>query len=396
MSSPLLPPPLPASAPKSASPILAALLSVVLALFLVSGILSFLSDSLVLFFGRMDLVVATAPLFLLMLFMGALTCGLLALFPGIPKRIFLPASLYLPVVGVAILPLFVFFYRQAALISWAVSLSQILLALFLIRRVQGGWKFRWPMIAEQPLAERKFSWGNLLAVFVAGAFLLLPALALSMAFSARLAVAHFTDGFVALQPQGITVQVRKYVRDDGKTVLLVPMSHVGEPKFYLDLAASFPANSVILMEGVSDHRKVANSHLDYSRAAASVGGVEQTKVFKPQGELVPADVDMSSFSPETLEVLKTAMLVHAKGVTAETLPLLMKPTPPGMELLLMEDLLTKRNRHLLNVLEERLPKTNSIIVPWGAAHMPEIAREIQKLGFRVVETQDYLAIRFGS
>ena len=396
MSSPTPPPPLPARAAKPASPILAAILSLVLVLFLISGVFSFLTDTLVLFFGRADLAVAAAPLSLLMLFAGVLTFALLALFPGISKRLFLPASLYLPVVGVAVLPLFVFFYERAALISWAASLGQIALALFLIHRVLGGWKFRWPMVGEQPLSERKFSWSNFVTVVCAGAFLLLPALLLYTIFSVRLAVAHFTDGFVALQAKGITVQVRKYVRDDGKTILLVPMSHVGEPKFYHDLAASFPPNSVILMEGVSDRSKVVKTRLDYSRAAASVGGVEQVKAFKPQGELVPADVDMSSFSPETLELLKTAMLVHAKGVTAETLPLLMKPTPPGLEVLLMEDLLTKRNRHLLDVLEARLPKSDSIIVPWGAAHMPEIAREIQKLGFRAVETRDYVAIRFGS
>ena len=396
MSSPTPPPLQPARASKPASPILAAILSLVLILLLISGIFSFLTDTLVLFFGRADLAVAAAPLSLLMLFAGALTFGLLALFPGISKRLFLPASLYLPVAGVAVLPLFVFFYERAALISWSASLGQIGLALFLIHRVLGGGKFRWPMVGEQPLVERKFSWGNFLAVVCAGTFLLLPALLFYTVFSVRLAVSHFTDGFVALQPQGITVQVRKYVRDDGRTILLVPMSHVGEPKFYHDLAASFPANSVILMEGVSDRSKVVKTHLDYSRAAASVGGVQQVEAFKPQGELVPADVDMSSFSPATLEVLKTAMLVHAKGVTAETLPLLMKPSPPGLEALLMEDLLTKRNRHLLDVLEARLPKSDSIIVPWGAAHMPEIAREIQKLGFRVVETQDYVAIRFGS
>lgn len=396
MSSPLPPPPLPVRASQPANPLLANLLSLVLLLFLGSGIISAFTDALVLFFGRTDLAVTAAPLFLLMLFMGAITFGLLALFPAIPKRFFLPASLYLPVAGVAILPLFVFFYRQAAVISWAVSLAQIALAIFLIRRVKGEGRFRWPLISAEDVAARKFSWGNLVLVLGGGAFLLVPALLLYSAFSLRLAVGHFTDGFVALQPKGISMQVRKYVRDDGKSILLVPMSHIGEPQFYHDLAASFPENSVVLMEGVSDHTKVVHERLDYSRAAASVGGVEQTKVFKPKGEIVAADVDMSTFSPATLEVLKTAMLVHAKGVTAETLPLLMKQSPPGLEKLLMEDLLTKRNRHLLDVLEERLPKSSNIVVPWGAAHMPEIAREIQKLGFRVVEKREFLAIRFGS
>ena len=74
----------------------------------------------------------------------------------------------------------------------------------------------------------------------------------------------------------------------------------------------------------------------------------------------------------------------------------LKPMPPSWEKELRDDLLTKRNRHLLDVLQQRLPTAEIIVVPWGAAHLPEIHREIHKLGFRVVETKDYVAIRFGS
>jgi hypothetical protein len=35
-------------------------------------------------------------------------------------------------------------------------------------------------------------------------------------------------------------------------------------------------------------------------------------------------------------------------------------------------------------------------VPWGVAHMPEIAAEIQKAGFRLNESQDYSVIKFHS
>jgi hypothetical protein len=42
-----------------------------------------------------------------------------------------------------------------------------------------------------------------------------------------------------------------------------------------------------------------------------------------------------------------------------------------------------------------LPESRHIIIPWGAAHMPEIAREIEKSGFRPGATREYHAIRFG-
>ena len=35
-------------------------------------------------------------------------------------------------------------------------------------------------------------------------------------------------------------------------------------------------------------------------------------------------------------------------------------------------------------------------MPWGVAHMPGIAKEIQKAGFRLEETKEYVVIRFRS
>jgi hypothetical protein len=60
----------------------------------------------------------------------------------------------------------------------------------------------------------------------------------------------------------------------------------------------------------------------------------------------------------------------------------------------MDDILTKRNHHLLKIIERELPTTREIIVPWGAAHMPEVAEEIQKTGFKPVSSREMISIRF--
>jgi hypothetical protein len=357
---------------------------------------SFLDASLLLFFHRTDLSVVSGLQGLLMLFIGVVTYAMMAFAPSIPKRYFVPVSLFLPVAYVAILPLLVYFHRQALLIIWGVTILHIVLGFFILRRLRGDGKIRWPFVPDSSLGERKFSWGNLVAVTLAAVLLVVPGLVLYSAYSVKLAVSHFSDGFVILRPSGISMQVRKYVREDGRKITLVPMSHIGEEKFYRELSASFPANALILMEGVTDHKRVVKGKLNYSKMAAAAGGVEQATAFQPQGEIVHADVDLSSFSPATLEMVENAMLVHSKGITPETLPILMKPSPPGFEKELLDDLLTKRNRHLLKVIQECLLKPGDIIVPWGAAHMPEIAREIQKSGFRMTESQEFLAIRFGS
>ena len=227
---------------------------------------------------------------------------------------------------------------------------------------------------------------------------LLPAVTVYLFFCARLAVGHFSDGFLALRPSALTVEVRKYVRSDGKTIQLVPMSHIGEPDFYRKLAESFPTNSLILMEGVSDDRNLLTNKISYRRAATSLGLAEQQKEFRPhQGEWVRADVDVEEFAPTTIEFLNLVMLLHSKGVNLETvLPLMQYSPPPHFQEQLLADLLRKRNRHVLKEIDARLSESENLIVPWGAAHMPEIAKEIQKSGFRVEETHEYTAIRFRS
>jgi hypothetical protein len=130
--------------------------------------------------------------------------------------------------------------------------------------------------------------------------------------------------------------------------------------------------------------------------AKSLGVAEQQKEFKPvQGEIVRADVDIKEFTTNPIGLLNLVMLVHSKGLDpALLLQVIQFSPPPGFEQELFDDLLGKRNRHLVEELRSRLAQSEKFVVPWGAAHMPGIAREIQKLGFRLDETRDFTAIRF--
>lgn len=398
------PPPLPSSQPKPAGSFLAIVLSLGLGLFLSCAVLYVLDASLLLFLGRNDLSGASGILFLVTLFVSILIYGMTGFARGIPKRLFLPLTLFIPVSSLAVLPLLVYFHEQVYFIGWMVSLCMLALGLFILRRAQGGLKFRWPLFPAHALGGGSFSWRRLSGFLLVNVLVLLPLAVVYLAFCASLAVDHFTDGFVKLRPSGLISQVRKYSRDDGRTIQLVPMSHVGEPEFYHDLVASFPADSVILMEGVSDKdhllatdpQKPSEGKPGYSRMANSLGVAEQQNEFRPLSEMVAADVDVSVFSRSTIDLLKQVLLVHSKGVNAKTLPFMMTPGDPGLEAKLFDDLLTKRNEHLLGVIREQLTRAEKIIVPWGAAHMPGISREILKSGFRLEETKEYVAIRFGS
>jgi hypothetical protein len=282
-------------------------------------------------------------------------------------------------------------------ISWAISLFQLitgLLLLWYLRNGRGGW---WPVVRDPSLKAGKGSWVKFTGFLLLNALVILPAVVAYLVVCTAFAVSHFSKGFVSLRPAGFTVQVRQYARNDGKSILLVPMSHVGEPEFYHKLSESFPHDSVILMEGVTDADNLLTNRITYRRMATSLGLSQQEKQFKPNPtQMVRADIDVNEFAHTTLDFLNLVMLLHSRGLTVPNVLMVMQyPQPPGFERQLFNDLVNRRNRHLLGVIQDELTQADKLIVPWGAAHMPGIAREIQKSGFRVVTTQEYVAIRFG-
>lgn len=388
----------PQSNPKSGSArhLFAVLLSLYLGLFLAAGLVSLVDDSLVLLFGLHLLTVMSGLLSVIAALTAILVYGLMGLTPMIPKRVFLPATLFYVASLFVALPVVIYCYDLALQMDWVLSFCQVLLGLGLLWWLRGGLKFRWPIVEDNHLGARRFSWLNLSGFVLVNVFVLLPAIFIYFFLCTALAVDHFSEGFMALRPNGFSVQVRKYVRHDGKTIELFPMAHVADARFYQKVAQTFPTNSIILMEGVTDEKNLLTNKISYRRMAKSLGLSEQKEKFAPtRGELVDADVDVDQFSPDTIDFLNLVMLVHARGVNAGTMLKLMQYTPsPQLEEEFINDLLKKRNQHLMAEIRSELPQTDNIMVPWGVAHMPGIAREIGKSGFRLDETQEYMVIQF--
>jgi len=395
------PPALPPKSTRPCSPgrqLLAILLSLFLGLFLVDAVVSLVDDSLILFFGIDLLTPIRGMVFLFATLVAVVVYGLMGLTPMIPKRTFLPLTLFNLAAPLAVVPCLIYFYARIQQVAWVVSVCQVVFGLSILYWVQGGFRLRWPLVAETQLETRRFSWLNLSGFLLVNFFVLLPAVAVYLAFCAALAVGHFSGGFLALRPGSLTVQVRHYVRNDGKTIQLIPMAHVGETAFYRGLSQSFPTNATILLEGVSDRRHLLTNRISYKRMAAALGLAEQAKEFQPgRGALVHADMDVEQFTTNTIDCLNLVMLIHSKGLNPETtLKLLQYSPPPRVQEEFLQDLLRKRNQHLVQEIHAWLPQSQILIVPWGAAHMPEIAREIQKSGFRLDATREFVAIRFRS
>lgn len=399
------PPPLiPVSSPRHVPPpqpwrqLVAGSLSVCLGLFLAGGVVSLLDDSLVLWSGVHLLTAVSGILTFVSFFALLLLYGLIGITPLIPKRIFLPVIFFNLLALLAMFPTLIYHHTWMLQLDWILSLIQVALVLGIVCRLWGGFRFRWPVVGAKHLGIRLFSGRNLLVFLLLNVLFLLPALVGYLALCVSLAVGHFTDGFLALRPGGLVMQSRKYVRDDGKTVLLFPMSHIAESDFYQAVSQSSSSNSVVLLEGVTDEQNLLTNGLSYKRAAKTLGLAEQHDDLNIlQGELVRADVDVQDFTPGTIALLNMVGLVHAQGLNASTLlPLMQYSPPPDVEQQLLDDILLKRNVHLLQELRERLKESDHFVIPWGAIHMPGISKEIQKSGFHLVETHEYFSIRFGS
>lgn len=372
------------------------LLNLCLGLFLAAGALSLVDDSLVLLFGRHLLTPISELLFLVALLVTALVYGLMGLTPIIPKRVFLPIALFYLAGFLAVFPALIYCYDRIVAVDWILSFCQVVFGLGILWWLRGGLNFRWPLVEDQHLGVRRFSWLNLSGFVLVNVFVLLPAILVYVFLFTALAVGHFSEGFMALRPNGFSVQVRKYVRNDGKTIELFPMAHVADARFYRRVSQTFPTNSIILMEGVTDDKNLLTNKITYRRMAKSLGLSEQRKVFKPsRGEMVNADVDVDQFSKDTIDFLNLIMLVHARGLNPGTLRELMQYSPPAqLEEEFINDLLRKRNQHLLEEIQSGLSQSDNLMVPWGVAHMPGIAKEIQKAGFQPDDTQEFMVIQF--
>lgn len=328
--------------------------------------------------------------------LGLLVYALMALTPAIPKKFFLPLKLFFPATQIACIPTFFYFYHHLPFVALVLSLIQMVFAVMMLAWIGRGRKIQFAALTDGQLGARLFSWKNsVVFVLLNGIFFLL--VITGIAASVAWTIEHFSEGFMKLRPSGMSVRVSTYERGDGKKVTLYPMGHVADAAFYRKLSQDFPSNSVVLMEGVTDEKNLLTNGISYARMARKLGLSEQHQEFKPVGRLVRADVDVSEFSSDTIAVLNLVMLIHAKGLSWERLqPVMNYVQPDNLENMLFDDLLHKRNRHLLSELQRRLTDDAIFVIPWGAAHMPEIAHEVQKLGFRQTATEDVMIVRFRS
>lgn len=200
------------------------------------------------------------------------------------------------------------------------------------------------------------------------------------------------------------------------------MIHIGDKGFYHDLADSVSSGkTVILAEGVTDQDGLLTAQFGYDEVAETLGLTSQSEM-KIAGRLVDeaeltqlgpadfetlephiirADSDLNRFSPSTLEFIN---MLGKHLFNNESLPEGLQAydawarehvTPETTEAL-MADLLQSRNAVVISWLDRVLPLYDTIVIPWGALHMPGIEAAILERGFRLTSSKERLSVDFAS
>lgn len=296
------------------------------------------------------------------------------------------------------------------------SIAQLILALIVLqlnRAINGQSLF----LINKQFNGPSFEGARLLKFILANLFIF-PVLLFLVLFSLT---SNFIEkgsaGFVRLKPNGLYMIERTYRQAD-KQIQMMGMIHLARPQYYTDIIAAIPQQkTLILLEGVSDREELLKEQFSYGKVAELMGLTSQkTSHFqgrlitkksldrrnsneKLEIDLLPADIDLSRFDPLTIKILNAL----AKNVLNAENPLAgysefgrwaEQTVPTDFDKVVMNDLLSKRNRHLISYFPAALKKYDNLVIPWGALHMKELEQAVLKQGFEQTESREHLSIDF--
>jgi len=385
-------------------------------LFLLDAGMSLLDELLAYYDATVPIItVMRLPIALAVIFMSMALYACLGVDRRLPKRVFLPLTLYAFWCAVGMWPVSgVIGYDSLAL---AASFGQVIIAGLAVVLLLGmGGR---PLLPERHFQREKFGLANTLTftgvnLVMAPFFLLFVALAMTGYY-----LEHQTAGFLRLSPKGIYMAERSYHLGN-KEVRLAGMMHIGKEDYFTKIADSMEgSNTIILAEGVSDKDGLLKEHFNYNKLAGVIGLSSQETMqvdanpvdldfldmappsSNTKPDIAQADDDLNQFETSTVEFLnllgKTLLsdrpFTEAFGEYNSWVEANM--TPETMTSV-MYDIVGRRNEVIIGHFHETLKHYDTIIIPWGAMHMPAIEKAVLGKGFRVGEKQERLSLDFRS
>ena len=288
-----------------------------------------------------------------------------------------------------------------------VALSGVQLALaaptLLWLRSRGAWRFE-ARILPPPRPRRALLAAGLLALG-------LPVLAAGLLLAGGIVLTErATAGFVSFGWSGVRFDERHYAHGD-REVQLVGMGHIGRRGVY-DALLARPDDkpTVILAEGVTDEHRLLPSAGHQQAMALALGLDAQPPPEEMIGtddadDSVPAaapaienaDLDVSAFRPSTLDFLRLAFRIDAdpsdRAARRRLEALVRRGDAHALYRSIAEDVLDKRNQHLLERIDAALPRYARVVVPWGVLHLADIEAGLFERGFELTsrETRSFLS-----
>ena len=210
----------------------------------------------------------------------------------------------------------------------------------------------------------------------------------------------------------------------GRTVVLIPMIHIGDAAFYRDVQAECDKADVVLMEGVGADANLSPTHAftsylfaNYGRFAAHGGMTEQHEGFawrpnQRRGDMTRAEFSsqMPWWAPITQTVLLPFAIVGLETWNAVAwvgrmgylavghqtsfhewdrhlfAQILSSDDDEGDDVdLLLPGVLDARNDRLMQHYDETIrdPSVKRVAMPWGAAHMPGLEQRLKERGYEL-------------
>ncbi len=273
------------------------------------------------------------------------------------------------------------------------------------------------LLVRSQFAGPGFSGGNFFR-FCLLSIPLLPVVLLLLSYSAAGSlIEEYTAGFVRLKPNGLYMIEKIYVQGD-KQIRLVSMIHMGRQDYYQELSDSFNAgHTLLLAEGISDTKGLLSDTFSYGKLADLLGLTSQEQLSfpgrlieaeqlgqpNPDGtgtpDILRADIDLQEFDPRTIEVLNAIgrYLLNSRSLRSgyqEFSDWAAQNVTPEINRIVMDDLLQKRNRAVLSYLPKGLQNYRTLVIPWGALHMPGIETAVKQRGFVLQDSRERLSIDF--
>ena len=224
------------------------------------------------------------------------------------------------------------------------------------------------------------------------------------------------DNFIC---NGIKVHTYVYEYKDkyGRTVILIPMIHIGSGKFYKGVNNILNGANVILTEGVNDRKRILDKPITYE-VLTSLTGLEAQKPFDYLF-VVNGDGDISDLSEGSIKVIKavTEMLhgecnfrefrniqqnvniddiLHSRNLVLEKSFNSLLSNQKYIKEKLTLDSKHNKSRECVNYnnmfetlddFQQVMPREQVIIIPWGAKHIPYFQGMVDRKDFKLTSTK---------